>query len=173
VAVSGATIREALQGATEYLSEHPEDAKATDSFATATIDDGLRCIVRGPDGAQLTTDMVTSVGGGNTAPSPGWFLRAATASCVATLIAMKAALEEVELGDVEVTVDSQSDDLGILGIDDHVPAGPLSVAVRVKLDANGNDPGKLRDIVAWAHDHCPVCDLTKRVVPITLETEIV
>lgn len=171
--MSNESIRTALRGAIDYLTEHPEDAKATDSLATATIEEGLRCIVRGPDGAEIHTDMVTSVGGGNTAPSPGWLLRAATASCVATLLAMKAALDEVQLGTVEVAVDSQSDDLGILGIDDGVPAGPLSVNVRVKLASNGSDPEKLKEIVAWAHDHCPLCDLTKRAVPITLETEIV
>ena len=44
----------------------------------------------------------------------GWLLRAATASCLATLIAMEAALDGVELSSLEVTVDSQSDDLGIV-----------------------------------------------------------
>lgn len=122
---------------------------------------------------EIYTDMVTSVGCGNTAPSPGWMLRAATASCVTTLIAMKAALDDLELGNIEVTVDSQSDDIGILGIDERVPAGPLSVSVRVKVDSNGNDPEKLREPVSWAHDHCPLCNLTKRSVPITLETEVV
>lgn len=166
-------IREALEKAIGYLTEHPDDARSTDSFATATIEEGLRCRVRGSDGAEIYTDMVTSVGGGNTAPSPGWMLRAATASCVATLIAMKAALDEVELGNVEVTVDSQSDDQGILGIGDGVPAGPLSVSIRVKVASNGTDPDELRELVSWAHDHCPLCDVTKREVPITLETEIV
>jgi uncharacterized OsmC-like protein len=171
--MSNDSIRTALEGAIEYLKENPADAKATDSVATASIEDGLRCVVRGPDGAEIHTDMVTSVGGGNTAPSPGWLLRAATASCVATLIGMKAALEGVQLGDVEVTVDSQSDDLGILGIDETVPAGPLSVSVRAKVEANGNDPEKVREIVQWASDHCPLCDLTKREVPMTLDTETV
>ena len=171
--MSNESIRSALQEAIGYLTEHPNDAKATDSFATATIEEDLRCKVRGPDGAEIHTDMVTSVGGGDTAPSPGWMLRAATASCVATPVAMKAALDDIELGNTEVTVDSQSDDLGILGIDDGVPAGPLSVSVRVKVESNGTDPGTLRELVSWAHDHCPVTDLTKREVPITLETEIV
>jgi organic hydroperoxide reductase OsmC/OhrA len=74
------------------------------------------------------------------------------------------------LGSVEVTVDSESDDLGILGIDDEVPAGPLSVSVRVKLA--GEDEAKLREVAEWANDHCPVTDLTRRAVPLTLETEI-
>ncbi|HVF53723.1 MAG TPA: OsmC family protein [Actinomycetota bacterium] len=171
--MSDESVRTALGNAIDYLTAHPKDAEATDSVATATIEDGLRCKVTGPDGAELYTDMVTSVGGGNTAPSPGWMLRAATASCVATLIAMKAALDEVELGDVEVTVDSQSNDLGILGIDDGVSAGPLSVSVRVKAASNGTDPETLRKLFLWAHEHCPVCDLTRREVPLTFETEIV
>jgi uncharacterized OsmC-like protein len=171
--MSTESIRTAIQGAIKYLTDHPEDARATDSYATATLEEGLRCKIQGHDGAEIYTDMVTSVGGGNTAPSSGWMLRAATASCVATLIAMKAALDDVELGNVEVTVDSQSDDLGILGIDDGVPAGPLSVSIRVKVDSNGTDPDELRQLVSWAHDHCPLCDLTKREVPINLETEIV
>ena len=171
--MSNESIREALRNAIGYLTEHPDDARSTDSLATATIEEGLRCRIQGPDGAEIHTDMVTSVGGGNTAPSPGWMLRAATASCVATLIAMKAALDDVQLSNVEVTVDSQSDDLGILGIDDGVPAGPLSVSVRVSVNSKGTDPEILRELVSWAHDHCPLCDLTKREVPITLETEIV
>ena len=171
--MSNESIRGALQNAIGYLTEHPDDARATDSLATATIEDGLRCRVRGPDGAEIYTDMVTSVGGGNTAPSPGWMLRAATASCVATLIVMKAALDEVALGDVEVAVDSESDDQGILGIDEGVPAGPLSVSIRVKVSSDGTDPDQRRRLVAWAHDHCPLCDVTKRAVPITLETQIV
>jgi uncharacterized OsmC-like protein len=166
------SIRTALQGAIEYLTENPDDARATDSVATATIEDGLRCVVRGPDGAEAWTDMVTSVGGANSAPSPGWLARAATASCVATLIVMKAALEGVELGTVEVVVDSESDDLGILGIRDDVPAGPLSVSVRVKLGSTTGDEAKLREIVEWADAHCPVTDLTRRAVPVALEVDL-
>jgi uncharacterized OsmC-like protein len=166
--MSTESIRTAIHGAIEYLTEHPDDARATDSFATAMIEDGLRCVVRGPDGVETHTDMVPSVGGTNTAPSPGWLLRAATASCVATLVAMKAALEGVELGALEVTVDSESDDRGILGIDDAVPAGPLSVSVRVSLGSTGGDVEKLREIVEWADAHCPVTDLTRRQVPISL-----
>jgi len=170
--MSNESVRNAMQGAIDYLTEHPNDARATDSPATATMEDGLRCVVTGPDGAEARSDMVTSVGGTNTAPSPGWLARAATASCVATLVAMKAALEGVELSGLEVTVDSESNDLGILGISDEVPAGPLSVRVRVRLESTNGDADSLREIVRWADDHCPVTDLTRRQVPMNLETEI-
>ena len=80
-------------------------------------------------------DMPPSVGGGGKAPSPGWFLRASHASCIATLIAMRAAEEGVVMTQLEVVVDSQSDDRGILGAADDVPAGPLSTSFRVALSA--------------------------------------
>jgi uncharacterized OsmC-like protein len=56
--------------------------------------------------------MVPSVGGTATAPSPGWLLRPAEASCVVTLIAMRAAMSRIALDTLEVTGDSESDDRG-------------------------------------------------------------
>jgi uncharacterized OsmC-like protein len=166
--VSTTEIRNAIERATAYLASNPAEARYTDSRATATITRGLRVEVSGPDDARLSTDMPTSIGGSNSAPSPGWFLRAAEASCVATLIAMRAATLEVALDEIEITVDSESDDRGILGMDDTVPAGPLStrVAARIKGAA---PPDELEAIVRWAVEHCPVTDAVRRSVPLTVE----
>lgn len=160
-------IRSALEAATAYLREHPADARSTDSPATARMVDGLIAEVTGHDGASIRTDMVPSVGGTATAPSPGWLLRAAEASCVATLITMRAAALGIELDDLEVTVDSESDDRGILGLDPGVPAGPLTGRVGVRLTAAGVDPATLEEIAHWGVEHCPVCDALERAVPIT------
>ena len=162
-------IRSAIEGATEYLTEHPGEARYTDSAATATLVDGLRVNVKGPDGEELTTDMPTSVGGGGQTPGPGWLFRAALATCEATLIAMRAAALGVDLSALEVAVDSESDDRGILGIDDAIPAGPLSIRVRVRVE--GSDQGRLHEIVEWALRHCPVDDAARRAVPVTVEIE--
>jgi uncharacterized OsmC-like protein len=162
-------IRTAIQAASEYLAQRPEEARSTDSAATATLIDGLVVRVTGPTGATITTDMVPSVGGTATAPSPGWLLRAAEASCVVTLIAMRAAMLGVTLDTLEVTVDSESDDRGLLGIDDAVPAGPLSGRVGVRLTAADVDTVTLEEIARWGVKHCPVCDALERPVPITTE----
>ena len=123
----------------------------------------------GPTGTTLTTDMVPSVGGAASAPSPGWLLRAAEASCVVTLIAMRAAMLGITLDTLEVTVDSVSDDRGLLGIDDDVPAGPLSGRVAVRLTAADADPATLEEMARWGVRHCPVCDALERAVPVTTE----
>lgn len=162
-------IATSMNAAIEYLKAHPDEAAYTDSPATATLEAGLKFRVEGPDGAALTTDMPTGVGGGNSAPSPGWVMRAALASCEATLIAMRAAQESVELERLEVTVDSESNDYGILGIDPDVPAGPASVSVKVSISANEGSDDSLRAIVDWAHEHCPVADATRRSIPVSVE----
>ena len=165
------SIGDAIREATDHLTAHPEEARYTDSAAVATLGSGLKVTVIAPDGRSVTTDMSKGVGGTNTAPSPGWLFRAALASCDTTLIAMRAAILGVELTGCEVTIDSESNDLGILGIDATVPAGPLSVRTRVKVIAKDVEPSALRELVVWAVAHCPVCDATKRAVPMTLEIE--
>jgi uncharacterized OsmC-like protein len=170
-------IRDALAGAVDFLTRHPADARYTDSPATARLADpeGLRVNVSGPNGATLSTDMPTSVGGTDSGASPGWYLRAAEASCVATLIAMRAAHEGVSLDGLEVTVDSESDDRGILGMSEEVPAGPLRTTVRVNVHArpiDDDDDGIWSTIVNWAVEHCPVTDAVRRAVPMTVEVTV-
>jgi uncharacterized OsmC-like protein len=167
--LKNAEIGDAISAAVEYLGKHPDEARYTDSVATAVLANGLAVTVSGPDGASVETDMPKSVGGGGGAPSPGWFLRAAQASCVAMLIAIAAARDGVELGRIEVSVDSESDDRGILGIDDTVPAGPLSSRTRVRVEAGGVARQDIERLVHWADAHCPVQDAVRRAIPCTLE----
>ena len=166
-------IRHAIEAATEYLQQHPDDARSTDSAAAASLVDGLVVRVTGAGGASITTDMVPSVGGTATAPSPGGLLRAAEASCVVTLIAMRAATLGITLDTLEVTVDSESDDRGILGIDEAVPAGPLRGRVAIRLVAAGVEPATLEEMAHWGVVHCPVCDALERPVPIRIEVATV
>jgi uncharacterized OsmC-like protein len=162
-------IREAIEGAAEYLKAHPEEAEYTDGPASARIESGLRIAIAGPGGESAVTDMVASVGGAGSAPSPGWLLRAAEASCVATLIAMRAAQLGLVIVALEVVVDSISNDRGILGIDASVPAGPSSTRVAVRIEVDGAPTAEVEGLVNWAVDHCPVTDAVRREVPMTVE----
>ncbi len=162
-------IKAAVERAGAYLSEHPEEARYRDSAATARIESGLVATVSGPGGERTSTDMPAGIGGTGTAPSPGWLLRAAAASCVASLIAIRAAATGVEVGPVEVTVDSESDDRGILGLDDAIPAGALSIALVVRIEGPGLDPASRQALANWAVAHCPVTESLGRAVPLCVE----
>ena len=162
------SIRLAIERASEHLTEHPEAAKAADSSARAVLEDGLRFRVEGP-WQSLTSDMAESVGGGATAPTPGWLLRAALASCDASAVAMEAARAGIELTDLEVSVDSESDFRGVLGVDPSVHAGPLSMRVTIRLAATDATDAELRAIVERAESLSAVQDALLREVPVTTE----
>jgi uncharacterized OsmC-like protein len=169
--VTETPIGQAIRRAREYLRQRPDEAAYADSPARATVEADLRCRVTGPHGTVLVSDMPAGVGGGGSAPSPGWLMRAAHAACDATLIAMRAAEENIVLSRLEVAVDSDSDDRGLLGMDDATPAGPIRTRVRVLIGAPGVSQAKLRELVHRAREHSPVDDAMQRAVPVTVEIE--
>ena len=166
------TIRTALDAAGAYLASHPDEARYTDSAARARIEDGLRVAVEGSAGERLVTDMPAAVGGTGSAPSPGWFLRAAVAACAASLATMRAAQLGLAGFRCEVEVDSESDDRGILGLEPSTPAGPLSMRIGFRMAADGLGLDRLEEVAVWAVDHCPVSDAVRRGVPVHIEVTV-
>ena len=171
--MSDQQIRESVRGFIQYYTENPERAISEDKPALAKVEDGLRCRATGVNGAVLVSDMPKGIGGGATAPTPGWLLRAALANCDATMIAMRAAELGITLTTLEVTVSSTSDDRGLLQMDDSIRAGPLNVRVHVKLGGVGVSKEQLHELVAWTERHSPVGDSISRAVPLKVSVEVV
>jgi organic hydroperoxide reductase OsmC/OhrA len=165
-------VRERIEAAEAYLTQHPDHALLKDTAATATLTDGLAVAVHGPQGLAVSTDMPAALGGGGTKPSPGWLLRAAQASCLATSIAMRAAHEGIALAGIEVVVDSQSDARGILGLPGVEHAGPLSSRARVRIARCDAPIARLQALVEWADMHSAVQDAVRRPVPCRLEIDV-
>nr|WP_306265629.1 OsmC family protein [Pararhizobium sp. IMCC3301] len=165
-------IQNSVKDVIAYLNENPQDALSNDPPITAVMEDGLRCRATDEDGNTIVTDMPQAIGGGGSAPSPGWLSRAALATCDATRIALHAAQSGVTLDTLEVTTDSVSDDRGLLGLDKSVRAGPLSLRTRVTIGAAGVDQKILREIVDFAVAHSPVADGCRRETPSKVEVRI-
>jgi len=74
------------------------------------------------------------MGGGGTAPNPGWLMRAALASCNATGIATQAAKAGIPLTRLEVSVSSETDGRGVLGLDERISPAmqPLEILVKTR-----------------------------------------
>jgi uncharacterized OsmC-like protein len=161
-------IARAITTSRQYLTEQPDKARSRDSRATAVLGDGLSVRVEGPHGWSLVTDMGPGVGGKGAGPTPGWLLRSAAASCLASLIAMRAAEQGIALSRLVVEVDSESDERGLLALTDGVPAGPLRLRAAVHLAADNTDAAVLEDMVRWADEHSPVDDAIRRSVPVEL-----
>jgi uncharacterized OsmC-like protein len=165
-------IRRAVSGVIDHFAAHPDDAKSEDKPAKAVLVSGLRVRVEGPGTWSITTDMPPTLGGEGSAPSPGWLRRAAQAACEATMIAIKATQEGIQLDALEVTVGSVSDDRGMLGAEHGVHAGPNESWAKVIVSAKGATPEKVTQVVEWAEAHSPVTDSLCRSVPHTLKIEI-
>ena len=165
-------IKQSIEGVIGYYTENPDQAMSADKPAVAVVEDGLRCRATGPNDWALISDMPKGIGGGGAAPSPGWLMRAALANCEATVIAMRAAQLGLSLTTLEVTVGSNSDDRGLLGMGDAIPGGPLDVGIRVRIGAEGASPEQLREIVRWAERCSPVGDAIRRSVPTKVEVEV-
>jgi uncharacterized OsmC-like protein len=167
------SISDALEKISDVIAADPARAAAKSAPATARLRDGLRCEVTGPKGEQVFTDMPPAMGGGASAPGPGWLLRGAIGSCTATVIAMRAVRLGVPLKTLEVTVESESDHRGMLGLDERVSAGFTAMTVRIKIGADGVAPDELRTLAEWGNAHSPVA-CTVRNSPVTsVKVEIV
>jgi uncharacterized OsmC-like protein len=165
-------IRESLQSVIGYYIQNPEKALGSDKEAIAVVEDGLRVRATGPDGQTLVCDMPKGLGGGATAPSPGWIMRATLANCETIMIALRAAQMGVQLDTLEVRVDSVSDDRGMLGMDDSKPAGPMNMKVSIRIGADGVAVEKLHEIIEWAEKHSPVGEPLNRVMPVEYAVEV-
>jgi uncharacterized OsmC-like protein len=167
--LSNETIRAAIERVAQHFTRNPQDAISHGKPAVAVVESGLRCRAEGPGGAVLVSDMPKAIGGGGSAPTPGWFLLAALANCDATVIAMRAAQVGIELTQLEVHVQSTSDDRGIVGVGADVAPGPLAVRVNVRIAADGASSEQLHDLVQWAERHSPIGDALRRAVTVTTE----
>ena len=169
--MSNNDIGKVVANVERYLQSQDNPGPRADLPATATIGDGLRCRIESPDGSAIHTDMPESVGGGATANSPGWHLRAALASCDATLLAMRAARLGLELDSIEVRVEASSDGRGMF-LDDGISAGSSEVRLHFKIGAGNASAEQIEALVHWVEQHSPVGSDVIGAVSLRSELEI-
>jgi uncharacterized OsmC-like protein len=165
-------IKQAIDQLSSAIAADPAKARGKNLPATARLVEGLKCELRGPYNEQLVTDMPPAMGGAASGPNPGWLLRGALASCTATVIAMRAAKLGMTLSNVEVTVETDSDLRGILGLDENVSARHAAMRMKVKISAPGQKAEALRELVEWAEAHSPVSCTVKQQPICSLEIEV-
>ena len=159
--MSNLQAREALERAHRVFLDKPSAARKPNAMATAVWRDGLRCEVAGP-GGERGTDMPEAMGGKGVGSNPGWLLRASMASCAATAIAMRAAMLGIELRSLEVTVESESDARGLVGIAG-IPTALDGIRMTIKIGADSVPEPQLRELAAWGEAHSAVsCTLRER-----------
>jgi uncharacterized OsmC-like protein len=164
-------IREAVKNVESYYRTEANPGPQADIPATAVVEEGLRCRIESPDGRAIFTDMPTDVGGSGSANSPGWHLRAALASCDATLLAIRAARAGVDLEHIEVRVEASSDGRGMF-LDDGISAGSSDMCIYFRIESSSASREQIEALIAWVEEHSPVGTDVTRAVALRCEIEI-
>jgi uncharacterized OsmC-like protein len=164
-------IRQSLLRARETLDRKPSAALHEDTPAVAVWSGGLATRLAHPSMPQLATEMPAALGGAGGQPSPGWYFRAGVASCLATSIAMEAALQGITLARLEVAAHSESDTRGMLGTAG-VPAGPLRVWLKVAVESPDAPEAALRALVALAESRSPLAQGLRRALDVELDLDL-
>lgn len=158
------------------LVRKPHAGLHDDTPASVRWAGGLRTITRNAAGTEVATDMPAAIGGEATAPTPGWLLRTALASCAVTRIAMEAAVRGITLHTLEALATSRSDLRGLVGVaapdGSAVPAGPLAMDLHVRIGAPGVDADTLRALVAATTSCSPVTSALAQPLAIGLQVEV-
>lgn len=169
-------IAASMERVSAALTRKPHAGLHDDSPATVRWAGGLRTVARSGAGGEVATDMPEAIGGEDSAPTPGWLLRTALASCAVTRIAMEAAARGIALVTLEAHATSRSDLRGVVGVaapdGSAVPAGPLAMDLHVRIGAQGVDADTLRALVAATPGCSPVTCAIEQPLAVGLHVEV-
>ncbi|HUJ52886.1 MAG TPA: OsmC family protein [Steroidobacteraceae bacterium] len=171
-----ATIASAVQRVRSVFARRPDAALHADEPAIARWEQGLRVVSRHANGARITTDLPRELGGQGEEVTPGWLLRAALASCLATRIALEAAVREIVITSLEVAASSESDARGLFGMSgdagERIPPGPRALQLRVRVAAPNVAAETLRTMIEESRRCSPVQFALERSVPVSVQIDI-
>jgi len=170
-------IAEALARLEAALRQHPALGLHDESPAVTRWQGGTKFITRPPGGGpELLTDLPAQMGGDGEGVTPGWPVRAGLAACVATVIALHAASQGIELTSLEVAAGGRADVRGILGMTDEqgnaVSPGPTEMRLDVKIAAPGVSRERLQALVEQANRCSPASSALRQAVPVNLCIEV-
>ena len=127
-----AEIRDKQERVISFFRKKPSTAFSTNK-ATGHLGKGLACTVRQGEHEALM-DMNRVLGGDETGPTPGFFIRAGLIGCVAIGIKMTAVREGIRIDALDVDVEMDFDDGAMLGLGSNT-AAPLATRLTIKIES--------------------------------------
>ena len=146
----------------------PSAAKATFS-ADSKITEGMRCEVAMRDHS-MVIDEPAELGGSDTGPNPVEVVLAALGTCQEITYRAYAAALGIPLESVSVKLDGDIDLRGFFAVDDSIRPGYETISGTVRLVSSASED-QLQMLRAAVDAHCPVLDILRNPVPVTLTLE--
>jgi uncharacterized OsmC-like protein len=155
------TLRERQAPLKAQYEVDPESAKLVMTVRSATTsDDPTRCTVAACDRegnpvVSWNAGAHPMAGGEGDLACSGDLLLASLAACQEITLRMVAAAMNIELRDVEVTIEGDLDFRGTMGIDPETPVGFQQIRSSVRFEADAA-PDRLQRLAARAERYCVV-----------------
>lgn len=156
-------IRDAFNRMQQVFAKRPAVAHATATMR-ARIVDGLHCEAREGDFV-LSLDLPVEAGGTSAGATPGVHGRAALASCLAMSYSIELARAGIEARSIEVEVQVDYDNRGLLGMD-NVRPGYLNVRHTLYLDSDA-PLDQMRSALEKAQRNSPYLDVFANAQPVS------
>jgi uncharacterized OsmC-like protein len=155
------TLRERQAPLKAQYEADPESAKLVMTVRSATTsDEPTRCTVAACDRdgnpvVSWNAGAHPMAGGEGDLACSGDLLLASLAACQEITLRMVAAAMNIELRDVEVTIEGDLDFRGTMGIDSETPVGFQQIRSSVRFEADAA-PDRLQRLAARAERYCVV-----------------
>ena len=137
-------IRTALKRTRRAIELRPGIALGTMKTSTR-LEDGVKCVSRNGDWS-FEIDEPSSVGGDNSAPSPGVYGLGALTGCIAIAVKNQAVIANVSVTAVEVDVEADYDDREMYDMDGVSPPGFTEFRLLINVDSTAPNE-KVSEIV--------------------------
>jgi uncharacterized OsmC-like protein len=160
-------IAAALGRLHDALANRPGFGRSA-STSVSTLGAGLRCTTSERT-HEIHSDLVPALGGDGSGPTPAAVLRAALGACLAIGYRLHAAELGVDVTDVRVTVESESDLRGMLDPGACAPAGFTALRYHVEIDTP-SPAHEVERLVELADRLSPILDALTR--PQSLERTV-
>ncbi|HSP55144.1 MAG TPA: OsmC family protein [Dehalococcoidia bacterium] len=162
-------LKTAIERNIKALKLRPSIGRGT-ATTVVRIREGTTCDVE--DGPwKLVADEMPGDGGNGLGPDPGVLGRAALGTCIAMGYVMWAAVREVPLDSVEVTVEADYDGNALFGLDDSTPPGWSAMRYKAVISSPAPEEA-VRELVDFADRHSSLLGSFERAVPVTRELHI-
>jgi len=161
-------IKSAMGRVGNIFKNRPSMARLTEKVI-CEVTDGLRCDIR-MDGHSFASDNPVTMGGEDTAPSPGTYARGALGSCLAIGYAMMFASRDIPYTAIRVRVEADFDARGSLGIDG---VDPSYEKMRYFVDIESSADAKtIQDALNTADANSPILGSFRNPVPVERSLQI-
>ncbi len=162
-------IKTSMQRDMKAVKLKPAVGICKETMHIETTPDGMTKAIDGDYSVMI--DLSSAYGGSGSTPSPGVLVRAALGACLSLGYLTWAAFLGVEIGKINVEIDSQYDMRGNYGLDPSIRGGITSLHYKVCIESSA-DPEKVRQLIDQSDATDYVRDIFAGELAMTREIQI-